>query len=146
MEANSKKSRSDQHNDDSSSSSSSKLSRNITCCIITPYVSRSSFNTPHTNVIQLYTNNRSPPNKLILDSRTTAHLIANKELILGYYKDFEQYQTGSGELLLSYDKGIIQILLDNSNLTLLNVYYASDLRCNLISTILLGKKGIEIFL
>ena len=89
---------------------------------------------------------KGPPSKFILDSGTTAHLIANKDLIHNYYKDFEQYQTGSGKCLPSYGKGKLFIPLDSANLAVNNVLYAPDLGYNLISPMLLGCKGVEIYL
>ncbi len=39
--------------------------------------------------------------KIIADSGTTQHLIANRELIRDDYDDYSEYQTGSGEVLPS---------------------------------------------
>ena len=156
MKANNKKPKDGQSDN---GSDSDKATKSITCCITTLYTSKPAsdstadirFNVtdcfiPTTNVAWLHDNIRPPLKKLVLDSGTTAHLIANKDLIQGYYEDFEQYQTGSGKLLSSYGKGTLPMALDEGNLTLLNVYYAPDLGYNLISTILLGRKGVEVFL
>ncbi len=40
--------------------------------------------------------------KIIADSGTTQHLIANCELIRDYYNDYSEYQTRSEEVLPSY--------------------------------------------
>ena len=156
MKANNKKLKNGQSNNDSDSD---KATKSITCCITTLYTLKPAsgsstdirFNVtdcfiPTTNVAQLHDNIRSPLKKLVLDSNTTAHLITNKNLILSYYKNFEHYQMSSGELLSSYSKGTLLIALNEGNLTFLNVYYALDLSYNLISTILLGRKGVEVFL
>ena len=45
--------------------------------------------------------------KITADSRTTQHLIANRDLIRDYYGDYSEYQTGSGEVLPSYGKGTL---------------------------------------
>ncbi len=37
--------------------------------------------------------------KIIADSDTTQHLIANGKLISDYYDDYSEYQTGSKEVL-----------------------------------------------
>ena len=92
------------------------------------------------------TRNTAEIQKVIADSGTTQHLIANKDLIQNYYDDFSEYQTGSGEVLTSYGKGTLHLPLDNGSLTLLDVWYAPDLGYNLVSTIELGKKGIEMWL
>ena len=89
---------------------------------------------------------KDPLSKFILDSGTTAHLIANKDLIHNYYEDFEQYQTGSGKCLLSYEKGKLFIPLDGANLAVNDVLYTPDLGYNLISPMLLGRKGVETYL
>ena len=86
------------------------------------------------------------PNKFILDLGTTVHLIANKDLIHDYYKDFEQYQTGSGKCLLSYGKGKLFIPLDSVNLAINDVLYTPDLGYNLISPMLLSCKGVKMYL
>ena len=100
-----------------------------------------------THVINLHT--EGPPSKkalFILDSGSTAHLIANKDLMHDYYEDFEQYQTGSGERLPSYGKGKLFIPLDGANLAVNDVLYAPDLGYNLINPMLLGCKGVETYL
>ena len=59
--------------------------------------------------------------KIIADSGTTQHLIANPDLICDYYDNYLEYQTGSGEALPSYRKDILFLLLDNGFLKLTNV-------------------------
>ena len=84
--------------------------------------------------------------KLIADSGTIQHLIANRNLIRDYYDDYSEYQTGSGEILPSYRKSTLLLPIDNGFLKLTNVWYAPDLGFNLISTIELGEKEVEIWL
>lgn len=84
--------------------------------------------------------------KVVVDSGTTQHLIANRDLIQNYYDDYSEYHTGSGEVLPSYDQGTVDLPLDNGSLTLLDVWYAPDIRYNFINTIQLGKKGVEMWL
>ncbi len=84
--------------------------------------------------------------KSIANSDTKQHLIANRELIHDYYVDYSVYQTGSKEVLPSYGKGNLLLRLDNGFLKLANDWYAPDLGFNIISTIQLGEKGIEIWL
>lgn len=84
--------------------------------------------------------------KTIADSGTTQHLIANLNLIRHYYDDYSEYQIGSGEVLPSYGKGTLFLPLDNGFLKLASVWYAPDLGFNLISSIQLGKKGVEMWL
>ena len=101
LKANNKKSKDDQSDN---GSDSDKATKSITCCITTLYTLKSAsdltadirFNVTDCliltiNVAQLHNNIRSLLKKLVLDSGTTAHLIANKNLIQGYYEDFEQY-------------------------------------------------------
>lgn len=88
----------------------------------------------------------SHPQNIIADSGTTQHLIANRSLIQDYYDDYSEYQTGSGEVLPSYGKGTLCLPLDNGILRLLDVWYAPDLGFNLVSTIQLGRKGVEVWL
>lgn len=86
------------------------------------------------------------PSQIIADSGTIEHLIANRDLIQDYYEDYSEYQTGSGEVLPSYGKGILSLPLDHGTFKLLDVWYAPDLGFNLVSTIQLGKKGVEMWL
>ena len=79
-----------------------------------------------------------------MDSGTMQHFIANWYLTRDYYDDYLKYQTGSGKVLLLYKKGIFFLLLDNGFLKLTNVWYAPDLGVNLMSTIQLGEKDVEI--
>lgn len=76
----------------------------------------------------------------------TQHLIANRKLIHDYYDNYLEYQTGSGEVLLSYGKDTLFMPLDNGFLKLNNVWYAPDLGFNLVSTIQLGEKRVEMWL
>ncbi len=84
--------------------------------------------------------------KIIADSGTTQHLIANCKLICDYYDDYSEYQTGSGEVLPSYWKGNLLLPLDNGILKLTNVWYTPDLGFNLISTIQSGEEGVGMWL
>ncbi len=51
--------------------------------------------------------------KIITDSGTTQHFIANRELIRDYYDYYSKYQTGSREILPSYGNGTPILPLDN---------------------------------
>ncbi len=84
--------------------------------------------------------------KIIADSSTTQHLIANRKLIRDYYNNYSEYQTGSREVLPSYGKDPLLLPLDNGFFKSANVLYSSDLGFNLISTIQLGKKRVQIWL
>ena len=84
--------------------------------------------------------------KIIADSGTIHHLIANRKLIRDYYDNYSEYQTESEEFLPSYGKGTLLLPLDNSFLKLTNVWYTPDLGFNLISTIYLDEKGFEMWL
>lgn len=77
-----------------------------------------------TCVNQTVANKMSGTNTLtsiIADSGTTRHLIANKAFIQDYYDDYSEYQTGSGEVLPSYGKGVLSLPLHNGTLKLLDV-------------------------
>ena len=67
-----------------SATSSSDSKKNVTC--VTQVVANKMFETGLTR-------------KIIADSGTTQHLIANCELIRDYYDNYSEYQTGSGEVL-----------------------------------------------
>ncbi len=84
--------------------------------------------------------------KIIADSGISLHIIANRQFIRDYYDDYSEYQTGSGEVLPSYETGTLILPFDNSFLKLANVWYTPDLGFNLISTIQLGGKGVEMWL
>ncbi len=83
--------------------------------------------------------------KIIVDSGTIQHLIANCRLIRDYYNNYSEYQTGSGEVLPSYGKGTSFLSFDNRFLKLANVWYTPDLGFNLSRTIQLDKKGVEMW-
>ncbi len=100
--------------------SSSDSKKNVTC--VTQGVANKMFETGLTR-------------KIIADSGTTQHLIANHELIRDYYEDYSKYQTGSGEVWPSFGKGALLLPLDNGFLKLANVWYTPNLDFNLISTI-----------
>ena len=84
--------------------------------------------------------------KIIADLGTTQHLITNRDLICDYYDDYSEYQTRSRKVLPSYAKSTLLLPLDKSFLKLNNIWYAPDLGFNLISTIQLGEKEVEIWL
>lgn len=88
----------------------------------------------------------STPFQIIADLGITEHLIANWDLIQDYYEDYSEYQTRSGEVLPSYDKGTLLLPLDHGTFKLLDIWYTPDLGFNLVSTIQLGKKRIEMWL
>ena len=88
----------------------------------------------------------APLTKICIDFGTTAHLIFNRDFIQNYYEDYKVYQTGSGEELSSYGKGTLYLPMNGGNLTLIDVYYAPNLGFNLLSTVLLENKGVEMYL
>ena len=65
---------------------------------------------------------------------------------MDYYENFERYQTESDEILSLFDKKILSMSLDHDTLRLLNMLYASILKYNLISTMLLDRKSVETYL
>ncbi len=81
--------------------------------------------------------------EIFADSGTTPHLIPNRELICDYYDDYSEYQTGLREVLPSYGKGTLFLPLDNGFLKLANIWYFPDLDFELISTIQLDEKRME---
>lgn len=84
--------------------------------------------------------------KIIADIDNTQHLIANCKLICDHYDDYWKYQTGSGEILPLYRKYSLLLPLDNNFLKLTIVWYAPKLDFNLINTIQLGEKMVEMWL
>ena len=81
--------------------------------------------------------------KIIADLSSTQHLIAKRNLISDYYDNYSKYQTGSEEVLPSYEKNTLLLPLNNGFLRLTNVWYTWNLGFNLISTIQLGEKGLR---
>lgn len=84
--------------------------------------------------------------KFIADLSITQHVIANYKLIYSYYNNYSKYQTGLREVLPSYGKDSLLMPLNDGFLKLNNIWYTSDLGFNLISTILLGGKRVEMWL
>ena len=73
--------------------------------------------------------------KIIADLGTIQHFIANRDLIRNYYNDWLEYQTRSREVLPSYRKDTLPLLLHNGYLNEFHICYAPDLGFNFISTI-----------
>ena len=84
--------------------------------------------------------------KIIASLGITQHFIANHDLISDYYDNYFEYYTRSGDFLPSYEKITLMLTLDNGFLRLTNIWYAPNLGFNLISTIQLGEKGVEMWL
>lgn len=82
--------------------------------------------------------------RVIADSGIIKHFIPNCKLICNYYDNYLEYQTGSRNVLRSYEKITVFLPLDNRFLNLANVWwYAPDLAFNLISTIVFGEGEVE---
>ena len=88
---------------------------------------------------------------LIIDLTVTDHFSTNKDLIINNKEYQHVFETGLGVKVTAHDYGdvILQFqLLDKTvnTLTVSNVSWAFDLGHNLLSTIPLAKKEIEVFL
>ena len=111
--------------------SSSDSKKNISC--VTQVVANTIFETDITQ-------------KIIANSGTMQQLIANWNLIRDYYNNYLEYQIESGEVLPSYRKSTLLLLLDNGFLKLTNVWYTPNLGFNFISIIQLSEKSVKMWL
>lgn len=93
---------------------------------------------------------RSPPWKIIIDSGATSHVFSNKSFIFDYEPIESCVETGSGELLKCPGRGKAKIDLEgpNGNIDAMikDVIWCPDLGHNLLSTLPLGRRGVEVFL
>ena len=89
--------------------------------------------------------------KVIIDSGATDHFFSNRAYFSSYEEYHHEFQTGSGEVLTAYGYGDVILHLahpDGSEViwTIKKVSWAPSLGHNLLSTIPLAKKGVEVFL
>ena len=94
---------------------------------------------------------RSSVEKVIIDSGATDHFFANRAYFSTYEKYHHEFQTDSGEILIAHGYGNVVLRLahlDGSEViwTIKKVSWAPSLGHNLLSTIPLSKKRVEVFL
>lgn len=92
-----------------------------------------------------------PPTSVIINSGATNYFFANKDLISNYREHQHLFETGSEEKVTTrgYKEVILQLQLSDGTVNTLivsNVSWAPDLGHNLLSTIPLAKKRIQVFL
>ena len=89
--------------------------------------------------------------KVIIDSGATDHFFLNCAYFSIYEEYHHEFQPGSGEVLTAYGYGDIILRLAHPNgsevnWTIKKISWAPSLGHNLLSTISLIKKGVEVFL
>ncbi len=89
--------------------------------------------------------------KIIINFRATDHFFSNRAYFSIYEEYHHEFQTGSGEVLAAHSYGDVLLCLahpDGSEViwTIKKVSFAPSLGYNLLSTIPLAKKGVEVFL
>ena len=135
------------------SKDSDKCRNEIVCSITAPLIT----SIPHSSspLICMTKASSSTQNlyDLMLDSGSTAHIFCTKDLFQeGTFESKKRYcETGSGKRLHIEGKGTLRIPLSNeentsTDLILTDVFWAPQLKFNLISTIMLGKKGVSTYL
>ncbi|KAK9727921.1 hypothetical protein QE152_g18944 [Popillia japonica] len=87
---------------------------------------------------------KTDKNSWILDSGSTDHMCCH----LSKFKDFKEKETiievAGGERLLSTGFGNIDFTISTYEITLLNVLYVPNLKCNLISVNKMTERGLEV--
>ena len=88
--------------------------------------------------------------KVIIDSRTTSHIFVNKNLIFDYKSNSFFVETGSDELLKCPGQNKVKIDMEESDeiteVMVENIIWCPELEYNLLSTISLSRRNIEMFL
>ena len=89
--------------------------------------------------------------KVIIDSGATDHFFANRAYFSTYEEYHHEFQTGSGEILTAHGYGDVVLRLAHPDgpeviWTIKKVSWAPSLGHNLLSTIPLARKGVEVFL
>ena len=92
-----------------------------------------------------------PVTSVIINSRATDHFLCNRDLFTIYTKYEHEFQTGTGEKIAANGYGNVDLRLSDydDNITILtvtNMSWALQLDHNLLSTILLAKKSIDVSL
>ncbi len=134
------------------SSTPKSQSRNMTC--VTKKISPES-KTKVDRILVSYSVTPRPKTTLvtsvIIDSWTTDHFCCNRDLISSYTKCQHEFEKRTSQRIIAhrYCNVILRMfdMSDNFNtLTVSNVSWTPELGHNLLSTLLLAKKGIEVFL
>ena len=98
-----------------------------------------------------YRQQQSLTTSIIIDSGATDHFFTNKDLITNYREHRHVFGTGSEEKVTVHSYGDVILQLQSldgtiNTLTVSNVSWAPDLGHNLLITISLAKKEMEVFL
>ena len=88
---------------------------------------------------------------VIIDSGATDHFFSNRDLFSTYTEYEHEFETGSGEKIAAHGYGNVDLRMSDlkgniNTLTVTNVSWAPELGHNLLSTIPLAKKSVELFL
>ncbi len=94
---------------------------------------------------------KSSVQKIIINSGATDHFFSNRAYFSKYEEYHYEFQTGSGEVLAAHGYGDVVLCFANPDgseviSTIKKVSLAPSLEHNLLSTIPLAKKRVEVFL
>ena len=94
---------------------------------------------------------RNPITSVIIDSGATDHFFSNRDLFSTYTEYEHEFETGTGEKIAAHGYGNIDLRMNDltgnvNTLTVTNVSWAPELGHNLLSTIPLARKGVEVCL
>ncbi len=94
---------------------------------------------------------QNPITSIIIDSDATDYFFCNRDLFSTYTEYEHEFKTWTGEKIVAHgydnvDLGMSDLKGNINTLTVTNVSWAPELGHNLLSTIPLARKGIEVFL
>ena len=122
----------------------------VTCTQNIPFVNQSS-HAPSRSCTVISKHYESSVEKVIIDSGARNHFFANCAYFFTYKEYHHEFQTDSREILTAYRYGNVILRLahpDGSEITWIvkKVSWAPSLRQNLLSTISLARKRVEVLL
>ncbi len=93
----------------------------------------------------------NPITSVIIESGATDHFFSNRDLFSIYTEYEHGFETGAGENIVAHGYGNVDLRMSDlkgniNTLTVTNVSWTPELGHNLLNTIPLARKGIEVFL